>query len=257
MDALSPKKGAAASIEASNNNAGGNARIKDAPVTAAVWDEQYRSGGWEYLESEDELAHYLAICVLYQHHLRGRTVLDIGCGTGILFRHLVERTGMQPSLYIGIDVSGQALQLAANRYPEVRFERCDYSDDLIRQRFGCLIFNETLYCFDDPVSILKKGLLNNLEDGGLVIVSMYDDHLESLWEAMAACCATVEERTVQNSKQVRWKIRALKPLMTNDARSRPSDFERPDRNAPHCNDLPRWLWSRPCIPGSESKPVFR
>ena len=130
MDAMPPIKEAAASIQASNNNAGGNARIKNGPATTAVRDAQYRSGGWNCLESGDELEHYLAVCALYQHHLGGRTVLDIGCGTGILFRHRVERTGMQPSL----------------------------------------------------------------------------------WDAMAACYATVEERTVQSSEQLRWKIRALKPL---------------------------------------------
>jgi trans-aconitate methyltransferase len=216
MDTMPPKK-EAGPVKAGNDNAGSGIPIKGSPAPAAIWDAQYRSGGWDYLESEDELAHYLAICELYQRYLQGRTVLDIGCGTGTLFRHLVERTGMQPSLYLGSDPSEQALQLAASRYPAARFERCDYSVDSIGQRFGCLIFNETLYCFDDPLGILQKGLLNNLEDGGLVIVSMYGDHHEAVWEAVAACCATVDERVVQNSKQVRWKIRVLNPLMRNDA----------------------------------------
>lgn len=210
MDTTSPKK-------ASNNSVGGSSRVKGSPESAAVWDAQYRSGGWDYLESEDELAHYLAICELYQRHLQGHTVLDIGCGTGILLRRLIERTGMQLPLYTGIDLSEKALQLAASRYPDVRFERCDYAVDSIGQRFGCLIFNETLYCFDDPVGILQKGLLDNIQDDGLIIVSMYGDHHEPLWDAVAARCVTIEERIVQNSKQVRWKIRALKPLAKDDA----------------------------------------
>ena len=57
--------------------------------------------------------------------------------------------------------------------------------------------------FDDPLGILQKGLLDNLKDGGLGTVSTYGDHHEPLWDAIAACSATVEERIVQNSKQVR------------------------------------------------------
>ena len=140
-------------------------------------------------------------------------MLDIGCGTGTLYRHLVERTGMQLSLYLDKDLSEQALGSATNRFPEAGFGRCDYSIESIDLRFGCVVYNGTLYCFDDPVGILKKSVTENLEDGGPVIVSMYGPHHEPLWQAIAARCATVDEAIVENSKQVLWKIRALKPLI--------------------------------------------
>lgn len=200
-----------AASPASGNSSSG-VQIKGSPEPAGVWDAQYRAGAWDYLESDDELAHYLAICNLYQRHLRDRTVLDLGCGTGTLYRHLVERSGMDPSRYTGTDLSEAALRLAADRHPEARFERCDYSTDPISERFGCVVFNETLYCFEDPVRILQKSLQENLQDGGLLIVSIYGDHHEALWQAIAACCATVDEQIVENDRQVRWKIRALKPL---------------------------------------------
>jgi hypothetical protein len=47
--------------------------------------------------------------------------------------------------------------------------------------------------------------------GSLLIISMYGDHHEALWDAIAARCNTADEQVVENSRGVRWKIRALRP----------------------------------------------
>ncbi|HEX9172364.1 MAG TPA: hypothetical protein VF861_06860 [Telluria sp.] len=142
-----------------------------------TWERQYRSGGWDYPGGPDEAAHYLAIAHLCARHLEGACLLDIGCGTGILLAFLQRHAGMAPSRYS-----------------------------------GGVIFNETLYCFDDPVAVLKKSIAQNMHAGSLLIVSRYGEHHEPIWDALAAHCNTLEQEVVANSRGVRWKIRVLRPV---------------------------------------------
>lgn len=193
-------------------------RIKGTPVAREVWERQYRSGGWDYLASEDEAGHYLAIAEYCGRYLRDRSVLDIGCGTGILLAYLQRHAAMAPSRYTGIDLAQEAVDQAASSCEGGRFSRLDYSADAAPGRYDGVIFNETLYCFDDPVAVVDKCIIQNMHAGSLLIVSMYGDHHEPIWDALAARCATVEERVVENSRGVHWKIRALLPHFPSSAR---------------------------------------
>jgi 2-polyprenyl-3-methyl-5-hydroxy-6-metoxy-1,4-benzoquinol methylase len=186
-------------------------RIKGSPAAREVWEQQYRSGGWDYLAGEDEAGHYLAIAEFCRRHLRGSSLLDIGCGTGILVGCLQRHAGMAPSRYTGIDLAEAAVRQAASSHPGARITRLDYSTDVVPGRYDGVIFNETLYCFDDPVAILDKSIADNMHAGSLLIISMYGDHHEAIWDAIASRCDTVDEQVVENSRGVRWKIRALRP----------------------------------------------
>ena len=185
--------------------------LKGTPVAREVWERQYRSGGWDYLAGDDEAGHYLAIAEFYRRHLGDGSVLDIGCGTGILAAHLQRHAGMAPSRYTGIDLAQEAVVQAAASCPGGNFSRLDYSAAPAPGRYDGVIFNETLYCFDDPVAILDKSIAENMHAGSLLIISMYGDHHEPIWDAIASRCDTVDEQAVENGAKVRWKIRALRP----------------------------------------------
>jgi trans-aconitate methyltransferase len=179
------------------------------------WEQQYRSGGWDYLAGESEAGHYLAIaqlCGQYLGHVaHDCSLLDIGCGTGILVGYLQRHTAIAPSSYTGIDFAQAAITQAEASCPGARFSRLDYSSDAVTARYDGVIFNETLYCFDDPLAMVDKCIADNMHAGSLLIVSMYGDHHEALWAALASTCDTVDERVVENDDGVRWKIRALRP----------------------------------------------
>jgi trans-aconitate methyltransferase len=185
-------------------------RVKGTSVAREVWEQQYRSGGWDYLAGQDEAGHYLAIAQFCGRYLGDGSVLDIGCGAGILFAYLQRHAGMAPSRYCGIDLAQQAVDQAAAACPGGRFARRDYRGDTVPGRFDVVIFNETLYCFDDPVAILDKSIAENMHAGSLLIVSMYGEHHEAIWDAVAARCNFVDEQVVENSR-VRWKVRVLRP----------------------------------------------
>jgi SAM-dependent methyltransferase len=186
---------------------------KGIPIPREAWERQYRNGEWDYLECDDEAAHYQAITRFYASHGKNRSVLDVGCGTGILYQYLKTSAGMHPSRYVGIDLSEAAVRQAAQRYPEADFRQLDYSSSSIDMKFACLIFNETLYFFENPMAILNKSVRENMDRDSLFIISMYGDHHEGIWNNVAMHYTVLDEMEVENERQVRWKIQALRPLL--------------------------------------------
>jgi SAM-dependent methyltransferase len=57
-----------------------------------------------------------------------RTVLEIGCGTGLYARILQDAFSIVPIVYLGIDSNPEALDMAKARNPSTRFLQRDFRD---------------------------------------------------------------------------------------------------------------------------------
>jgi SAM-dependent methyltransferase len=86
------------------------------------WDARARAGGsdCERIESGRKGQRLRFEAFLGQHDLRGRSVLDIGCGVGDFFDRLQAR-GIAAD-YHGLDVSPEMIARARQRFPGARFE---------------------------------------------------------------------------------------------------------------------------------------
>jgi len=193
-----------------NESTGNGSGIKGCPVAQHLWDAQYRSGQWDHPDCADQAALYLAICEMYQRYSGDGTVLDIGCGSGNLYRYLTEHAGMQTSCYTGIDIAEEAVRRAAAQFPEAGFGKRDYGTESVGSRFDCVIFNESLQCFEDPVSILQKCMDRNMHACSLLIVAMSGDQNDVLWRALEQRFGMVDEQLAESGGNL-WKIWALKP----------------------------------------------
>lgn len=153
------------------------------PWSVQEWDDRYVSGALDYLGSRSELGRY-SVLVGYLASLDGpRHVLDIGCGTGLLFeraRHLPFRR------WTGVDLSAAAVTAAA----VTADARAEFIvDDVMSPRwqpdpigYDCILVNEVLNMCEAPAAFLARvrGLLQS--DGTLLVSAWRHRGDRQLWK---------------------------------------------------------------------------
>lgn len=105
--------------------------------------------------------------VLEELSWKGKTVLDVGCGTGETAYHIAKRGAKR---VVGLDYSAEAIAVAREtyRHKNLFFEKRDVKD--LREKFDVIIAMGTLEHIDDPFSLLKK-FKTMLNFGGSIIVT--------------------------------------------------------------------------------------
>jgi SAM-dependent methyltransferase len=84
----------------------------------AQFGEDPRTLGWD--THAHQWTRFAAATALID--LKGRDVLDIGCGLAD-FRVFLDEQGISPSAYAGVDINDDLLAVAHRRFPASRFER--------------------------------------------------------------------------------------------------------------------------------------
>ena len=136
----------------------------------AFYDRVYRKGEHKHYTklrlSGNKLASDRA-AMLEELDWKGKSVLDVGCGTGETAYHIARRGARR---VLGIDFAPEAIRAARARYqhPRLVFEMTDIRD--VRERFDVIIMMGTLEHIDDPFLLLQK-LKAMLNRGGSLIVS--------------------------------------------------------------------------------------
>lgn len=176
-------------------------------VAREEWNLQYSLGKWDYLRQVGELAHYSVIAGYCHYFKPGGRLLDIGCGEGILQERLCS-PGY--SRYTGIDISEEAICTASGRQDEkTSFVQADVREYRPEGLSDIIIFNECLYYFQDPLSIVKR-YENFLTEDGLLIVSMFvTEKTGRIWKILEESYIVQDEVFVKNKSGVSWNIKVL------------------------------------------------
>jgi 2-polyprenyl-3-methyl-5-hydroxy-6-metoxy-1,4-benzoquinol methylase len=180
--------------------------------SAAEWDQEYAAGRWAYLEETSELARH-AVLVSYMEHLRvADAVLDVGCGTGVLFEKL---RPLGCRRYLGVDLSAAAIDIASARFSDPRgsFVAADGQAFEPPGEFDCVVFNEVLYFFRDPAATVER-YERWLRPGGLVLVSTCTAFSggERILERLKSRRALVDEtRVTAGDREWSWIVSVLRP----------------------------------------------
>jgi len=166
-------------------------------IATGIWESQYRSGHWDRLRQVDQVAHYGVIVGYFKYFQYGGSVLDVGCGEGIL----QERLGPYVySKYVGIDLSAEAIRRASSRSEVQRtfFIRANAASYTPGESFDAIVFNESLYYFEDPLKVVKR-YERWLKKDGVFIASMVENGRHTnIWRRLEAVYAVVDETKLTN-----------------------------------------------------------
>ncbi len=88
------------------------------------WDKgeaaKYIDSYWINSEHEKDWRKRLA-SIIKDEFGEKTSILDVGCGSGLIFKELIKRRIVTPRTYIGGDVSFKMLDIANRRYPNAKF----------------------------------------------------------------------------------------------------------------------------------------
>ena len=142
----------------------------DIPVLKEVWDTQYIDATWDYLSNHDEVSRYSVIVGYIQHFKPAGSILDIGCGVGILQERLA---AFGYARYVGLDISEQAIQQArVKEDAKTLFITGDAESYLPVESFDVIILNEVLYYFVSPVESFAR-YTKFLTATGIIVTSLF------------------------------------------------------------------------------------
>jgi len=101
--------------------------------------------------------------------LTGRSVLDVGCGTGFFTAYYLERGAR----VTGIDIAPVAIERLARRHPEARFVLADVSETALAERFDVVnVFDVLLHITDDARwERAVRHLAAAVAPGGLLLIT--------------------------------------------------------------------------------------
>lgn len=179
--------------------------------SAQTWEAQYAAGRWDFLGELSELARFSILAGYICHLNPGGTVLDTGCGQGVLLRRLPRSSY---SKYVGIDLSSSAIAVAQKQGNECStFLAADCVEYSPEEPFDVIVFNEVLCCLSDPLRTVER-YVRSLKPGGLLLVSLCTAARGSstiLWQLKRAYATVDEVRVVHSGRKVSWVCTALRP----------------------------------------------
>jgi 2-polyprenyl-3-methyl-5-hydroxy-6-metoxy-1,4-benzoquinol methylase len=175
-----------------------------------TWEAQYAAGRWDFLAELSELARFSVLAGYICHLKPGGSVLDTGCGQGVLLRRLPSSCY---SKYVGIDLSESAISVAQQHAPErSTFLAADCEEYLPTQQFDVIVFNEVLCCLHDPLRTVER-YARALNPGGILLVSLCTAGrgTRKVLSGLKQAYATVDEvRIVHSGRKVSWVCTALR-----------------------------------------------
>jgi 2-polyprenyl-3-methyl-5-hydroxy-6-metoxy-1,4-benzoquinol methylase len=185
-------------------------RQRSSPPSAATWNAQYDSGRWAYLGELRERARFCVLTGYMTHFKPGGSILDIGCGAGVLYEH------MQPlgyARYVGVDLSSSAIAQIRSHDERSRFFAADGEHYVPEGSFDIAVFNEVLYFFQDARSAVQR-YARCLSTGGVILVSTctaFEGGIDMLDGLKGAFQVLDETRVTHGSNPWSWLITALAP----------------------------------------------
>lgn len=94
-------------------------------------------------------------------------ILDVGCGTGILYSILEKRN---PAYYLGIDIASKMLDVFKEKFPEANVKRVDFETKIeLDKTFDFVIVFDTIPHLQ-KIDMVFKNAYKQLKIGGVFLI---------------------------------------------------------------------------------------
>lgn len=99
----------------------------------------------------------------------GKTVLDVACGTGVLFEDYLSRGAER---VVGVDLSPEMVRIARRKFPQSHIEVwcADIEEVQLNRRFDCGVVYNALPHFADPRRLIES-LSGLIKPGGRLCIA--------------------------------------------------------------------------------------
>ena len=101
---------------------------------------------------------------------KGKKVLDVACGTGVLFSYYLDRN---VSSITGIDISPKMIEITKNKFDQNNIEIiCNNAMTYdFQEKYDCIIIYNAFPHFKDPEALIGH-LSEYLNEGGTLTIAM-------------------------------------------------------------------------------------
>ena len=130
------------------------------------WNESHRKEGYDEIEPESRARGERVLQILESLRIRGKSILEVGCGTGWLTERLVQ---FGPTT--AIDLSPRAIAIARSRGLGAELLAGDFcTQEFSTGKFDVVICLETISCVADQREFIEK-LATVTRPGGYLIIT--------------------------------------------------------------------------------------
>ena len=137
--------------------------------SAQRWERAYASGEFDYMSDDSELPRYSLLIGYLRTYPGTPSVLDIGCGSGLLRRLLAEGDF---DTYVGIDISEEAIKSASGLADGRTSFTVGDATTMDLAPTDVVVLNEVIYYAPAPRALLRR-VASIVRPGGLVLTSIW------------------------------------------------------------------------------------
>lgn len=190
------------------------------------WDRSYLTGKWGHFASDDQAPRYRAVAAAIDQGLTvAGSILDIGCGNGVLIHHL---SPPAVARYVGVDISSVAVAEAQRACGGLgaEFFVSDLRSWVPRTTAAVVVFNESLYYLVRPVHVVHR-YAALLRPGGEIVVSMYQQgwlhnpimraRTDGIWRRLARSLRTLDVDVVLDGSHGQKRYRVARCAINHEA----------------------------------------
>lgn len=174
------------------------------------WNKQYKKGVWDNLNSEAERVRYQSIIdLMYTFGTKNPSILDLGCGEGILCKRLENN---DYSYFLGMDFSSVSIDKAnLLQLKNAEFICADIHTFVPKQTFDVIVFNEVFYYIhDSEKQNVLQCMINNLNPNGIIITSMFRES-KGCWDYFENTLTQLQfKKITTDDEKTYWKIGVYK-----------------------------------------------